>query len=286
MKKHRKIDHGVQTIQLDSWNQFYTLIADEFANAPAYVFRGQADAEWLVESSLDRLEKRFRTKPNFHGKIPEHFECPPISRDNHLFAFKQLSLGRRGSNPAVLDEDDYWALAQHHGLATPMLDWTRLPFIALFFAFEDELRVDQQGKLSPPEQRAVFAVSTSVIEEHANQTQNHPRLFAPKRETSYRLISQSGLFLKMPEGTDLESYVQNHFKEDTSSSLRSLPRPVLIKIIIKNDDRRNCLKMLNKMNINRMSLFPDLDGAARYTNSLWELDFDTCIGHIGFSQDK
>jgi hypothetical protein len=34
------------------------------------------------------------------------------------------------------------------------------------------------------------------------------------------------------------------------------------------------------MNINRMSLFSDLDGAARYVNSLWEIDFDTALGYL------
>ena len=39
------------------------------------------------------------------------------------------------------------------------------------------------------------------------------------------------------------------------------------------------------MNINRMSLFADLDGAARYINSLWELDFDTALGALPDGSD-
>ncbi|HRT50389.1 MAG TPA: hypothetical protein P5279_07850, partial [Anaerohalosphaeraceae bacterium] len=38
---------------------------------------------------------------------------------------------------------------------------------------------------------------------------------------------------------------------------------------------------LDHMNINRASLFPDLDGAARYVNDLWEVNFDKAIGYIG-----
>lgn len=159
-----------------------------------------------------------------------------------------------------------------------MLDWTLLPFAALFFAFEDELRLDSDRKLSPPDKRAVFALSTSIIGENAPASA--PRLFSPTAETSHRLVAQSGLFLKMPEKTDLEKYVQAHFTKESSQG-NPHARAVLIKLVIKNDDRNGCLKMLNKMNINRMTLYSDLDGASRYINSLWEIDFDTSLGYIG-----
>jgi hypothetical protein len=54
----------------------------------------------------------------------------------------------------------------------------------------------------------------------------------------------------------------------------------LEKLVIPNEDRENCLKFLNKMNINRKTLFPDLDGAASYLNALWELGFDTSMGSL------
>ena len=83
----------------------------------------------------------------------------------------------------------------------------------------------------------------------------------------------------MPPNTDLEGYVRKHFPEETEpNNLHS--RPILVKMIVPGTDRTGCLKFLNKANINRMSLFPDLDGAARYVNSLWEIDFDTSIGYI------
>ncbi len=93
------------------------------------------------------------------------------------------------------------------------------------------------------------------------------------------MINQAGLFLRMPPKTDLEGYVRKHFHGETEPE-DPHPRAILLKIIIPGSDRTGCLKLLNKMNINRMSLFPDLDGAAHYVNSLWEIDFDTSIGYI------
>jgi rhamnosyltransferase subunit B len=45
----------------------------------------------------------------------------------------------------------------------------------------------------------------------------------------------------------------------------------LIRIELPNADRLNCLQALNRMNINHLSLFPDLSGASRSTNLRLEI---------------
>jgi len=88
----------------------------------------------------------------------------------------------------------------------------------------------------------------------------------------------------MPEGKDLEGWIQEFYSDEGRLAKMHFSKTdaMLQKIVIPatNDDRIECLKFLNKMNINRASLFPDLDGAARYVNALWELDFDTGLGFI------
>jgi len=108
-----------------------------FSIAPAFVYRGQANYDWPLRSSLNRLQQRFPNRKNMTGQ-PPCFSCPPLTDKQHLDAFKRALRGRRGQNPKSLNDDGYWALGQHHGLATPLPDFTRSPFVALFFAFEEE----------------------------------------------------------------------------------------------------------------------------------------------------
>ena len=280
--KRSENTRGIETIELADWSEFYALMARDFADSPSYVFRGQADAAWKVESSLDRWERLHSGAKD--GSAPR----PPVSRDVHLRAFRQAT---RAISPVELQKDDEplaWALAQHHGLRTPLLDWSLSPFVALYFAFEDEYLIDPEAGTQPrlvePAQRAVFALSTRAIARGADvrgRQNTIPRVYSPSGPVSQRLLAQSSLFLMMPQNTDLESWIAGNLAH--AKSCKGDPRDraaVLRKITIPSQGRRECLKMLNKMNINRLTLFPDLDGAARHINDLWSLDFDSALGYF------
>lgn len=264
---------GVEQYRLDSWRDFLELATKRFATSPAYVYRGQADLEWPVLSSLDRHEKKFPKRKNLVGRTPEYFDRPPLSEEQHLTAFKRALRGNREWAGGGLTDDEYWALGQHHGLATPLTDWTRSPFIALFFAFEEAVRMDRDGRMSEPAHRVVHALSTSAIQPGGSSGDDAVRFVSPVSGTNHRLISQAALLLKLPRHTDLESYVRTQFHGESHCS-------TLVKVEIPNEDRQGCLVALNKMNINRMSLFPDADGAARYVNSLWESGHEDSLAYV------
>lgn len=280
-KKYTEIVEGVREVHIESWEDFSEHIKTHHAFCPALIYRGQGRAEWPVQSKIDRIETRFQHTPNRFGTVPRNFDRPPVDRNTHLRAFKEAARGRRGQNPPNLSEDQWWALGQHHGLSTPLLDWTRSPFVALFFAFEDELLPDNEGTLSKPSHRSVFSVSSNAICDSKDPGQfESPSPFSPIGEITPRLLNQSGVFLRMPEKCDLETFVKTRFKKECTISRGDAARCILEKVTIPNKGRHACLRHLNKMNINRMTLFPDLDGAARYVDALWELEFDTSLGYI------
>jgi hypothetical protein len=276
--KEFAIADGITEIELDSWAEFFNLAKffglerGLFATAPAFIYRGQANYSWPLRSSLDRLEERFPKCKNLGGENPEFADCPPFTEEEHLKAFRNAIRGRRGTNPPHLSDDDCWALGQHHGLATPLLDWTRSPFVALFFAFEEE-QVVLDGKLTDPEYRGVFALSTRTIPAASPSSTDRVAWISPNSDANYRLISQAALFVKVPRHAEVERNVRTHFAGETHAATYT-------KIKIRNQDRDGCLVALSKMNINHMTLFPDIDGAAKHVNSLWQPGHEDSIAFV------
>lgn len=244
-----EIIDGYTSITFDSWAEFSEFIMTVFVNYDYYVFRGHANENWLLESTFDRLLKTMNTKIEDADQIAFR----------HLSGFMKATRGRRGSNPARIDnEDDWWALGQHHGLATPLLDWSNSPFVASFFAFED-------ANLSS--NVAVYALNMPAIVKKSNEIREmgkvkkrpeHIIFVSPFSDENPRLINQSGLFTRTPYLMDIKSWVNMHFS--------GLKEAYLIKFIIPSNEREVAIKALNRMNINHLSLFPDLSGASSFCN--------------------
>jgi hypothetical protein len=80
-----------------------------------------------------------------------------------------------------------------------------------------------------------------------------------------RLIAQSGIFTFSPSYISIEKWVVENY---AGPSRRDLP--VLLRFLIRNKARKDCIADLDLMNIHPRSLFPDLIGAARSCNYLLE----------------
>jgi len=294
-----EISSGVRRHRLSSWREFIDVLIEQHADSPAFLYRGQAH-DWPLLATIDRLEQQFPTRSVTMAWpcAREHqFDGPPVLRDGHLQAFKDASRGRVSEAMLRANDDEWWSLARHHGLATPILDWNIYPLVALYFAFEDA-QIEVGKSVVEPESRFIYRVSRHLLkkpgtdgpgEGSASNLADAPRVFLPSVAGSARIVAQGAVCVFMPQAPwlshlDLEAYVRATHPNETTDQT-PLPRCILEIIEIASVGRKECLKFLNKAGINRMSMYPDLDGSARYINAMWELGFDTALGHFHDRED-
>jgi hypothetical protein len=86
-----------------------------------------------------------------------------------------------------------------------------------------------------------------------------PRIISPLSGENKRLVNQRGLFTKYGVQEPLEEWVKRHCAGKNE--------PVLLKVNLPESDRDEALSLLDAANINYLSLFPDIYGAAHYANS-------------------
>lgn len=108
-----------------------------------YLFRGQSDSSWHLITTLERHTKRLLTLSEYYKIICaakpqiETFTGAAWEKIPTLAEYEgEMALARpwlHGKFPAY----EYFAYLRHHGFPSPLLDWTRSPYIAAYFAFLD-----------------------------------------------------------------------------------------------------------------------------------------------------
>lgn len=266
-------DSGILKVHLSSWNDFHDVTA-RLLDLGDFIWRGQK-IDWPLISRFDRLVKSDRK-----AKLRNHRE-----------AFVRSIQGRRGNNPPKLDKPkEIWSLGQHHGLATPLLDWTESPFVAAYFAFEKKSvnilmnatiagRIingeNKETVLKDAPKRFIYGLSEDIVRWGPSRSKgvkpydHFIKFVRPDSDENPRLLSQRGLYTE-PLSSDIEidKIVGLCYAEDEK---KGFSRIIFVKIDIPEVERENCLRNLNRMNINHTTLFPDLTGAAEYCNLKLEI---------------
>ncbi len=231
-----------------------------------YIFRGQANADWGLQSSLERVVGEAWSKVN--AKKFEDYSLRQFKSKFHLYDRENV----------LPDSKLAWlSIMQHYGVPTRLVDFTESPYVAMYFALES---YSPHGK----NDFAIYAIDyTATMDRSLAEIKKRDNTFTETRESlhdkqdkvfedivdrfSYdmlwitepkqmnaRLDRQAGSFLLSGNGAmKIERIAEADTYRDVS----------MIKFRVDHSLYSSVFALLRKVNITSKSLFGNLDGLAR-----------------------
>lgn len=224
-------------INFKNWKEFKSELTTKIENSHSgvslnnFLFRGQADSNWGLWSSFDRIEKN---KAKY-----------TILIDN----FKKVC-NHYNYNEELFKNDDrvISAYAQHYGLPTRLLDWTLSPYFAAFFAFSTAFTLRTRAHKC-----TIWAINKES--EALKRKSGIEFISLPSNKFNYRMKNQIGHFT-------LSSHTEDSIEEFDLALIKSIKIDDLLwKINIPlNFSLIHILQDLELMGINHSTVYPDIQG--------------------------
>jgi len=236
---------------LGSWQAFDEFLDHGDIRVQDFIWRGQAK-DWPLLPELYRSPDRY-TACGYDAQ----------SEAVHLDNFKKAYRSLKSAPPEPQDDDSWWALGRHYGLATPLLDWTESPLCAAFFALvEENGRCDHTRMVYALDRRCTeLAAKTIGVSGNrpATGTGGMAHIVSPPRHNNARLAAQEGLFTYLPVAFSIGVWLK-------AWQADAIGRALLLKIRIPDNKRFGFLDQLERRRVSSLTLYPDVPGAAEYCN--------------------
>ena len=245
------------TLNFDTWKaykDFVNTLSDNWA------FRGQSHSKWNLNNAIERTDF-----------VHHH---PGIEAD-FLAEFQRGARNYLSRDEIPEHVIEWLALMQHHGAPTRLLDFSKSPFVAAFFAYE-------QCSQHPGHQIAIWAMNISFLKVKSqeilyslfphDQGQDRNGIREDLFEKIFFRNDCSIVFPVEPFRMNRRYSLQQSIFVRTGKGAEPFMKQIaflgddleraLIKMVLPAAEQKEVLRDLQRMNLNRASLFPDLDGYA------------------------
>lgn len=216
---------------INNFHELHTFRRNQWAGH--YVYRGETSTTRPLRPKFGRhLVDPFKTSTDYSYPTPSHEQV--LLKD-----FKRQSAPFLAHHP--IDDWDWLAIAQHHGLATRLLDWTENILVAAYFSCSVTHNRDAVIYILNVEEisQADMEVSPFLLKDNV--------IFHPRHSTP-RIIAQSGLFT---------------VHVDPAQEFESL---FLERLIIPKSFTSELFGTLRSYGFQKSKLFPGLDSVTEEIN--------------------
>ncbi len=277
-------------IVVDDWEKAKRLFT---RIGPDWIFRGQAEAAWDLKTSFEReiFPAIFQGGMGYAGIT---VSGPPRYEEDLIKQFQRGAYlyNKGGRLPESLF--DWLALMQHYGTPTRLLDFTKSPYVASYFAFKNRnqaeyravwalnattFRIDSESRWDRNDSPRNTVVSNADPAVNLTDTIDNQHTFYPLMVLSAqegfnaivpvpgqfadeRIMAQQGMFV-LPTNLSAGFMLNVRFSMPVDIDPADSRTSPLLKICLPAHLRLTALRDLQLMNITEASLFPGLDGYAR-----------------------
>jgi hypothetical protein len=243
-----------ETLFLDTWNEDRRRFISPFS------YRGVVNKDWRLETSFSRLD-------NTH-------------EPNELHILRNFKKYARQHTTNDKNEWEWLSIAQHHGLATRLLDWSFSPLVALHFAVSTYEYIDNDAAIwcvNRPKcnEKLPSFIRTSLEELHNPLVFDCHQLEKIAIDlSSLDAISENDRFVIFLEPPVLDERISNQYAHFSLMNSRSMHldewlknhEDVFFRIVIPASLKWQIRDRLDQFNITERLLFPGLDGLSRWLN--------------------
>jgi len=268
----------MQTLDVDDWPSFEKKLqelqrAEVSAGSTAeFLFRGVTDSTFPLATTLERrahegiqicdyfklileLKPQIESFTGASWETPKYRDVEKSLQDYNTFMFDQVP------DPPTYS---YMLYLRHHGFPSPLLDWTRSPYIAAFFAFRSATK-PANCKVS------IYVLLPNRLYRHT-KSNGKPwiRRIGPYVTTHRRHFLQQGDYtmcavFNIGEQPRFSKHEDVVFCGDTHPE-------IIWKLNIPWAERLKVLKTLDSYNLNEFSLFESVE-ALMETLAVREIEF-------------